>query len=508
MKKTLLALLIVAAAAMPFAFAQVDAIVSIKPFYTGSNIPASGFQKDNSWSNASGDAFWNDLHNSWWMKRQDYWMLAYEKTSFMDLGLEVKTRNFNLVTRLDLMQDVLVNLMDYSSLSTNLPFVGNLIDLTLPRVGFADYTTSDGSFFVSAGRRLIKWGPGTYDLAVGDSQPYLDNIWAEYETAIGGSWDFSYNFIAVFPKLWMTYGSPSPVVSQKAFFGHKWSFSSDYLRISIGELNNVYDKNPTFFDASPFVIWHDNNQDDYSNVFLHLALEGKIGPVRAFGTFAMDDFDLPHETGSDKPMAIGFSAGIEYHVLDGKAIEDFAFDRRDYTIKEDTFRIDNGLNVGFEFYHTSPLLYNRKSTSGKFTVPFQFISLAGDRYNYYEDAYFLGFKYGPDAELFRLYGEYTDYPFEASLAAELLRRGQYGIESKYGDRSAIDSHMPSLIALAGDVNTALLIDAGFAYYFQPSFKVQAGFGWQQDFTNNKGAYSVSIGVCLDPVATDWKNLFR
>lgn len=68
--------------------------------------------------------------------------------------------------------------------------------------------------------------------------------------------------------------------------------------------------------------------------------------------------------------------------------------------------------------------------------------------------------------------------------------------------------MSSLIALAGDVNTALLIDAGFAYYFQPSFKVQAGFGWQQDFTNKKGAYSVSIGVCLDPVATDWKNLFR
>ena len=71
----------------------------------------------------------------------------------------------------------------------------------------------------------------------------------------------------------------------------------------------------------------------------------------------------------------------------------------------DTFKVENGLNIGAEWYHLSPLMYNRREDvsngAGKFTIPFQFVSLVGEDYVYYNDAYYLGFKYGPDSSLFR-----------------------------------------------------------------------------------------------------------
>ena len=517
MKKRLLIVAVLVLSSLSL-WAGIDTILSVKTYFVPNNIPPAGFNYDGSvkkyvWENVEDPEFWNNLDSDWWMKRQDYWLDAYDKTSFLDLGFEAHLGNFLLVTRMDLMQDVLVNLQNPASLSTNLPFIGNLIDLTLPRLGFVEWESEEGNFFISLGRRLIKWGPGTYDLTLSDSQPYLDNIWTEFKLPLVNDWNFDFNYIIISPKMWMDYNK-EPINNdvQKTIFAHKWSFYNNNFRITIGELNNIYGKDPNFLDASPLIIWHDSNQDDYSNVFLHLILEGKVGPVRAWGGFAMDDFDLPHETGSAKPMAMGFSAGVEYHVFDGEGIGEAHFDRRDYTLKEDTFKVENGLNIGAEWYHLSPLMYNRREDvsngAGKFTIPFQFVSLVGEDYVYYNDAYYLGFKYGPDSSLFRFYAEYTDAPIEAKLSVEYLVRGQYGIESKYGDRSAIDSHFGgSLLALAGNKTSALLIDADFAYYLQEAFKVNAGFEWQQDLTHSKSAYKLTIGASINPLDVDWNNLF-
>lgn len=515
MKKVIVVALLVLMVSMGL-FASVDAIVSVKPFFTGNNIPDADFSHNGTrydWDNKVNPSTWNNLDNSWWMKRQDYWMLAYEKTSFFDFGIDARSGGFRLVARLDLMQDVLPNLQNYSSLSTNIPFIGNLIDLTFPRMGFVEWKSEDDVFFVSAGRRLIKWGPGTYDITISDSQPYLDNIWAEAKIPFSSSsWFFDYTYVMVSPKMWMNYNDTLGEHDvQKTIFGHKFSFFNDNFRVTIAELNNVYGKDPSFLDASPITIWHDNNQDDYSNVFLHLVLEGKIGPVRAFGAFSMDDFDLPHETHSNKPQAMGFGAGLEYHLFDGEGIGEAAFDRRDYTIREETFKVENGLNVGVEYYYLSPLMYNRNGSfngAGKFTIPSQFISLVGSAYVYEEDAYFLGFKYGPNSSLFRFYAEYTDAPIEASLSAELLTRGAYGIESFYGDRNVLDSMgMENVMAMAGDKTTALLLSGSVSYYLQDAFKIAAGMEWQQDLTHSRSAYKLSLGVCLNPVDVDWNNLF-
>ena len=316
----------------------------------------------------------------------------------------------------------------------------------------------------------------------------------------------------VSPKSWFQYGSPTDpdgdYFDLKTILGHKFTFYNDYARLSLGELANIYNKLPSFYDLSPLVIWHNGNQDANVNVTLYVSAEGKVGPVRMFGTFNMDDFDLPHETHSDKPLAMGFSAGLEYHVFDGIAPVSEKFTAKDYILEEENFKIDNGLNIGFEWYHTTPLMYNRNDTAGKFTIPFQFISLTGENYVFDYDAYFLGFKYGPNARLFKLYAEYKDTPFEAYFSAELLTRGTYGIESSYGDRDILDEMgVIDLLALAGDKTTALLLEANCAYYLQDSLKVVANIDFQQDFTHKKNAFGLSLGISCNPFNTDWKNLF-
>ncbi|MBQ1983178.1 MAG: hypothetical protein II232_00950, partial [Spirochaetaceae bacterium] len=291
------------------------------------------------------------------MKSQDYWLLAYEKASFLDLGFEINTDNFNLVTRFDFMQDPFANMTKRSEIYTNVPFLGAMVDLTFPRVGFIDYTSNDEKFYLSLGRRTIKWGPGFYDIQIADSQPYLDNIWASYTTPLTpqSKWNFDYNYVLIAPKFWLQYEN----TALKTILGHKFSLFSENFKVAVGELSNIYNKLPTFFDLSPLIIWHNGNQDQYCNVTLYLEVEGKVGPVRMFGTFNMDDLAQAHEVSTDRPLAIGLSSGFEYHILDGKGIVSDKFTKEDYTLREKTFKSDNGLNIGVEWYYVTPMMYNR-----------------------------------------------------------------------------------------------------------------------------------------------------
>lgn len=505
-----------------FCFADVNAILSVNPYFLLNNYPAAPIyyddaQSDYLWKVQNPDT-WNNLDSNWWMKRQDYWLQAYDNPSFLDFGFEVDTNNFDLVLRVDIMQDLLPCLEDFGSVKTNIPFVGGLLDLTFPRVSYMDFISNDKSWYVSLGRRLIKWGPAFYDTMLSNSQPYLDNLWVDYKTPMkaDSNWKFNFNYVIVSPKFWLQYHDADkgeePNEILKTFIGHKFSFYNDYVRLSLGEFANVYNKTPSLFDLSPLIVWHNGNQDGYVNVALYLAAEGKVGPVRMYGTFNMDDFDLPHETHSDKPMAMGFVAGAEYHILDGTPVESEQFTRNDYILREDSFDYKSGLNVGFEWYFVSPMMYNRTSKdrfyAGKFTVPAQIISLTGENYIYDKDAYFLGFKYGPNARLFRLFAEYIDKPFEITMAAELLTRGEYGIESFYGNRDKLDEMgVIDMLKLAGAKTSVLLFETDFAYYLQDSLKIVADLDLQFDFTHKKNAYKIGIGFSCNPLTTDWKNLF-
>lgn len=509
MKKSLLLFLVIAVAFS--VYASVGFVLNVKPYFTFDNSPA-GVVEDSSWLDwKNGGTGVGAVNDDWWETKQDYFNRAFDKPGFLDVGFVVDTDKVGMVFLLDIRQDTFQHFKDNGKILTNIPFVGAIVDLNFPRVGYVDYTSSDESFYASVGRRQIKWGPSTYDMAISDSQPYLDNFYLSYETPVGAgsAWSFKYDFTGIAYKLFMNYdhdvdGGP------KSTFAHRFSFGNDSVRIAVAELNNVYGKEPSLLDFTPFGIWHDNYQDNYSNVMLNLAVEGVVGPVRLYGTFTMDDFDLPHELGSDgwsgKPQAMGFTAGVELHILDGEPVQSSKFEYNEYALKDDTFR-KIGLNVGYEFYYCSTFMYNRDVNAGKFTVPFQFISLTGAGYCFDDNAFYLGFKYGPDTMVNRLVVEYEANPLSAFASAELIMRGCYTIDSQYGDKEYYKSEGLSKMKLNEPIVTVLKLQAGASYNVQKGLKACASLGFTQDITHGTGAFAATIGASIAVMDVDWNSLF-
>lgn len=508
MKKTLSILLLLLAAFA--AFASVGFVLNVKPYFTFDNSPA-GIAEDSSWLNWKNASTGEGVVNSnWWETKQDYFNRAFSKPGFLDIGFVVDADKVGMVFLLDIRQDTFQHFKDNGKILTNIPFVGAMIDLNFPRVGYVDFTSSDESFYASVGRRQIKWGPSTYDMAISDSQPYLDNFYLSYETPVGGGmWTFKYDFTGIAYKLFMNYDH-NVEGGQKSTFAHRFAFGSDSVRIAVAELNNVYGKEPSLLDFTPFGIWHDNYQDNYSNVMLNLAVEGVVGPVRLYGTFTMDDFDLPHELGSDvwsgKPQAMGFTAGVEVHILDGEPVQSSKFEYGEYALKDDTFR-KIGLNIGYEFYYCSTFMYNRDKNAGKYTVPFQFISLTGAGYCFDDNAFYLGFKYGPDTMVNRLFVEYESNPLSAFASAELIMRGSYTIDSKYGDKEYYKSEGLSKMKLNDPVVTVLKLEAGASYNVQKGLKASASLGFTRDITHGTSAFAATIGASVAVMDVDWGLLF-
>lgn len=508
MKKSLFVILLILTAFT--AFASVGFVLNVKPYFTFDNSPA-GIAEGSNWLN------WNNsstgegpVNANWWETKQDYFNRAFSKPGFLDIGFVVDTDKVGMVFLLDIRQDTFQHFNDDGKILTNIPFVGAMIDLNFPRVGYVDFTSSDESFYASVGRRQIKWGPSTYDMAISDSQPYLDNFYLSYETPVGGGmWTFKYDFTGIAYKLFMNY-SHNVEGGQKSTFAHRFAFGNDSVRIAVAELNNVYGKEPSLLDFTPFGIWHDNYQDNYSNVMLNLAVEGVVGPVRLYGTFTMDDFDLPHELGSDgwsgKPQAMGFTAGVEVHILDGEPVKSSRFEYNEYALKDDTFR-RIGLNVSYEFYYCSTFMYNRDVNAGKFTVPFQFISLTGAGYCFDDNAFYLGFKYGPDTMVNRLFVEYEANPLSAFASAELVMRGSYSIDSKYGDKEYYKSEGLSKMKLNDPVVTVLKLEAGASYNVQKGLKASASLGFTRDITHGTSAFAATIGASVAVMDVDWNSLF-
>ena len=504
MKKALLVLFVLMCALT--LSAKVSFVLNVKPYFTFDNAPA-GIDEDEDtlvWKNSTGL-----VNDNWWETKQDYWLRAFEKPGFLDLGLTVDTDKVDMVFILDVRQDTLQHFKDDGKIMTNIPFVGAMIDLNFPRVGYVDYTSTDQSIYLSLGRRQIKWGPSTYDMALSDSQPFLDNFYASYNTPVSETWKFEYSFIGIAYKYFLGYGQ-NLTDGPQSTFAHRFSFSNSNFRIALAELNNVYGKEPSLLDFTPFGLWHDNYQDSFSNVMLNVAVEGTIGPVRIFGTFTMDDFDLPHEPGdngwSNKPQAMGFTAGIEYHIMDGEDVKSTKFDYSDYAIVEENLK-KTGFNVGYEFYYCSTFMYNRNTAAGKYTSPFQFISLTGGGYCYDQNAFYLGFKYGPDTLVHRFYVEYEASPIKAWASAELIKRGSYTIESKYGDSDDYVAMGLNTMKLTDPVTTTLKIEAGASYNVQAGLQALAEVGYTRDMTHSTQAFSATIGASVSVMEVDWNNLF-
>ena len=67
--------------------------------------------------------------------------------------------------------------------------------------------------------------------------------------------------------------------------------------------------------------------------------------------------------------------------------------------------------------------------------------------------------------------------------------------------------LTDMFGLAGDTTTALLLSGNVAYYLQDSLKVFTNLEFQQDFTHNKNTFELSVGLSINPLTTNWSNIF-
>ncbi len=503
-------------------FAGVKGVVNLKPYFKFDTTPSAGVETEGYYNNIGWKQAIGPQLDNWYMTKQDYWLEAFSNPNILDLGFVAQGDKFGLVFIMDIQQDTLAYFKEGNKGNfSNIPFLKLMIELNFPRMGYIDYKSTDENFYLSVGRRQIKWGPATYDLAISDSAPFLDSAIAQINIPMNNGWKFCYSLTGMAYKYFLAYGKyidASYVADPdydtwgpKSTFAHKFAMENDHLRFTFAELNQVYGKDPSLLDFSPTVVWHDNYQDDFSNVMLSFTAEGKFGPVRAYANFTMDDYDLPHETPepgtfSGKPPAIGFYAGVEINLLEGEEVKSDKFNYQDYAYREDTFKVNTGLNIGYEIYYCSKFMYNRKHNVGKFTVPYQFISFAGSGYCFDENAFYLGFKYGPDTLLHRLYAEYNNNPFSAYFSAELMKRGSYTIDTEYSPAYS-NAHLKTPYDLTAPVTTVLMLEAGASYYLQEGFMLDASLGFTRDITHGTSAFKGSIGASIAICDVDWAKLF-
>jgi len=474
------------------------AVADFRPYFTFDNTPSGIDEGSIVWRNPNG------LQNpDWWETKQDCWFDAFSKPAFLNLGFIVDTDAVDMVVLVDFMQDVFVRMRDHRKLLTNIPFVnGANLDLTFPRVGYVDLTALSGKLYLSVGRRKIVWGPGTYGMAISGSQPYLDNLYFNFSTDIAGKWRFGYDFVTLAFKHFLDIGVKADGAPQTTF-AHRFSFGTDTFRVSFTEMNNIYGKVPSLLDCTPIALWHNNFQDDCSNVMVDLSVEGRIGDLRLFGSIVMDDFKLDGEPNTN-PTAIGASAGIEWNAIAGEQYGGRDFSNDAYAIKDESFHTAGGLNVSYEFYYCSTYMYNRAVSGGKFTSDFQVNSNAGPKKFYDDDAFFLGFLYGPGSMVHLLKTSYETGKLKASLSVQLLQRGSYYIDSPYDDEHKA-KYDP--FALPGDIDTVMTVESSLRYCFSEGLEAGVSGSFCHDFMHGSSAFKASVGVDMALCDIDWRNLF-
>lgn len=163
--------------------------------------------------------------------------------------------------------------------------------------------------------------------------------------------------------------------------------------------------------------------------------------------------------------------------------------------------MDGGLNIAYEFYYCSTFMYNRAVSGGKFTSNFQINTNVGPGKFYDDDAFFLGFQYGPGTMLHMVCASYEQENLKVEARGKLLMRGSYYIDSTY------PSSDYEALALPGDVTTTLMVGAACEYCLQPGLKLSASLDYIRDLTHSTDAFKATAGVSMALCEIDWKNLF-
>ncbi|OAA31343.1 hypothetical protein AT15_07550 [Kosmotoga arenicorallina S304] len=335
-------------------------------------------------------------------------------------GFQISNEHLEAAMFIEARQDFSAFLLgrDFSNLPLSVGSWAPFFDANYPRVGYIQWGSS--SVLISAGRRKLKWGPATYDIGLSSVPPYFDHLWLQFsdETFFGS---FDYNFFAISADR-SVYGDP------KTLLGHKWAFSSDAFRLSFAEENLIYGVYPDLQDIGPFIIYHHSYQT-HSNVMFFVTAEMLLKSFRIYGEFGLDEFRLNTEGENSRPTAFGWLAGVEWSSSEiwNKVRNKEYFD--DFTLFERGLSTPSAVKLRYEYYHTTPYLYNRDADIGKFTYPFRLNVMW---LNMWPDIdFFFGFPYGPDVSLHLLSYQWNKEKIELFSQVEFLAMGSYGIDSPY-----------------------------------------------------------------------------
>lgn len=352
----------------------------------------------------------------------------YKVPSLSSFGFSFSSSDFRALMFAEIRQDLSAFLrgFDWGNLpicvDPALPFP----DGNYPIIGFMEYTPDNSHF--SIGRRKLKWGPATYDLALSSISPYYDHFWFEYNDSWLSDGKMQYNFFIISADEKVYNDRP------KTLIGHKILFLGEKLSIGLGEVNLIYGRIPDLQDIGPLIIYHHSYQES-SNVMAVADFKADFGGLEGYGEFIMDDFNLSSESVDSNPTALGFFAGARYNLIYGEKFQSSGMLYEDHEICDR--KINNGgLWIGYEYYLTTTYLYNRGTEIGKFTYPLLLNVMALDSWPVIN--YPFGFPYGANARLHLIKADYERKNLKASLKFEFLTKGSYGIKDDYNKPFDLD----------------------------------------------------------------------
>ncbi len=397
---------------------------------------------------ATADSLENLTRKSWEV-RGDSLRRFDTRESLLSAFLEIENGDLFFALKVNIRED-LYNFLSFSP-KTNIPLLWNtkyaVTHAQYPHVAYLEY---DGSFFsFSVGRRLFLLGPGEYSFILSPVQPYLDS--ASFSLFYNDpAYTLTYSFYAIATS-GVVY-NPGKTREEgdvmKTFFIHKLQYESTCFILALSELNCVYDTYPSLIDFSPFVFWHNQYQEEHSNVMIEVSVEGRIRDLRLYMIYAQDDLCLKTEGNNYKPTALGFAAGLDWSITDGSAFQSPVRRDGDYIGRDRTLKRDGGIHLLLSAYWATNYLYNRRSSDpstgkftsdryGKITLPYRFYSSYGG-YTDADDAYYLGFPYGPGTVKGELGVSYEDGNMFLMPYLSLIMRGDVTIESPV-DKQAKDN---------------------------------------------------------------------
>ncbi|ONN27796.1 hypothetical protein XJ44_02180 [Thermosipho affectus] len=324
---------------------------------------------------------------------------------YLNFEILFQNNNFVLYTNIPFSKETTVKIKD-----PFLNFSFTSFDMNGPENFLLGYLKKD--LFIGIGRYPIKWGDSKYPITISDTT-FQDNLTISKKFE---NFTYTYHFISSFPLLTKEekhiqenyYEKHTPNLyffePFKTIVAHRFEFFLDDFRIAIGELNVVGGKAPDLIDLNPLMFFHNTYGEGYSNVLSSVDFSYSFKNLKIFGEFALDDYITPTETEDYKPNAYGYNLGIE-------------------------FNLDN-FNIWFEYDFTSEWMYITNY------LPYLRINV---RHFYLDNNnspgraladFPLGFRYGPDATMVSMGGNYKIENLKISFTYNFLVKGTVNDDGK------------------------------------------------------------------------------